>query len=145
MAVSLMLLVQYGLGMGVNLYLSVPKTDQGDGIRDRARTGIVQSADRAGHPRRIRRATRGRRHQRACRAVISRHALASATSAIGVLAILGAVASGASFVNKDQVGAWMMMAVLTRVSLLCYLIDVDADQPVQQPLTAWATSPTRAW
>lgn len=29
--VSAMLLIQYGLGMGVNLYLQVPRSDQGPG------------------------------------------------------------------------------------------------------------------
>src|SRR3954451_19895744 len=31
-AISVMLLVQYGLGMGVNLYAQVPAADQGAGI-----------------------------------------------------------------------------------------------------------------
>jgi hypothetical protein len=42
---------------------------------------------------------------------------------VGLLAVLGAAASGAGFVNSDADGASLAMALLTAVALLCYLIN----------------------
>jgi hypothetical protein len=46
------------------------------------------------------------------------------TSVIGLLALVGAAAQGAAFVDKARPSASMSMAVLTGVALLCYSISL---------------------
>lgn len=128
-AISVMLIVQYALGMGLNLYVRVPAADHGHGIAaalGRALTG--QPAALATH------AALGLLLPVAgvsvlTRAIIARHRPSIAASAVGLLAILGAAASGASFVSGGRAAASMSMAVLTGVALLCYLGNLLAAGP----------------
>jgi hypothetical protein len=125
-AISVMLLVQYGLGMGVNLYARVPAADQGAGIiAALGRALTSQPAVLAVH------ATPGLLMLVAgvsvlVRAIAARHRPANATSAAGLAAIAAAAFSGATFVSNGQDGASMAMAILTGVALLCYLANLLA-------------------
>ena len=118
------LLVQYGLGMGVNLFVNVPDADQGKGMGAAfgksfsngpaalaAHAGIglllvinvivvLVTAFRAGH----------------------RVALIS--SIVGALCVIGAAFSGANFVDKGANSASMTMAVLTGVAIACYALNL---------------------
>jgi hypothetical protein len=119
-----MLLVQYGLGMGVNLYAEVPAADHG--------TGLVAAVGRALTSQPAVLAT----HTAVgllmlvagitvlVRAIRARHRGAIAASAAGLAAIIAAAFSGAAFVSSEQAGASMAMAVLTGVALLCYLANL---------------------
>jgi hypothetical protein len=122
--ISVMLLVQYGLGMGVNLYARVPAADQGAGLA--AALGRVltsQPAVLAVH------GALGLLLLVAAvnvltRAILVRHPRAIAASAAGLVAIAAAAVSGAAFVSHGQAGASMAMAILTGVALLCYLANL---------------------
>lgn len=118
------LIVQYGLGMGVNLFVNVPDADQGKGMGSAigksfsngpaalaAHAGIglllvinvivvLVTAFRAGH----------------------RTALVS--SIVGALCVIGAAFSGANFVDKGADSASMTMAVLTGVAVACYALNL---------------------
>jgi hypothetical protein len=119
--IAAMLVLQYGLGMGLNLYVSVPAGDRGHGIAAAlGRALSSQPAALAAH------AAFGLLLLVAgvsvlTRAIIARFRWAIAASAVGLAAIVAAAASGASFVNGGRAAASMAMAVLTGVALLCYV------------------------
>lgn len=123
-AISVMLLVQYGLGMGVNLYARVPAADQGAGILAALGRALTsQPVVLAVH------AALGLLMLVAgisvlVRSVLARHRLAIASSAAGLAAIAAAAFSGATFVDSGQDGASMAMAILAGVALLCYLANL---------------------
>jgi hypothetical protein len=104
-AISVMLLVQYGLGMGVNLYARIPAADQGAGIiAALGRALISQPVVLAVH------AGLGLLMLVAgvsvlVRAIVARHRSAIASSAAGLAAIAAAAFSGATFVSNGQDGA----------------------------------------
>jgi hypothetical protein len=119
-----MLLAQYVLGMGVNLYAQVPRTDQGSGPAIALGRALSNSpAGLAIH------SAFGLLLLVAAvsvlsRAILARNRLAIVTSVAGLAAILGAAFSGASFVDHGHPGASMAMAVLTGAALLCYLLNL---------------------
>ena len=124
LGISVMLLAQYVLGMGVNLYAPVPDTDQGRGLAVAVgRTLSNPPAVLAIH------ATLGLLLLIAAvnvlsRAIRSRQRPAIMTSATGLAAITGAALSGAAFVDHGRPGASMTMAALTAIALLCYLLNL---------------------
>jgi O-antigen/teichoic acid export membrane protein len=126
LAISVMLLAQYGLGMGVNLYAQAPKADQGRGLAVAVGRALSNPpAVLAIH------AALGLLLLVAAvsvlsRAVLARHRWAMAASVAGLLSIAGAAVSGASFADHEHPGASMAMAVLTAVALLCYLLNLFA-------------------
>ena len=122
--ICVMLLIQYGLGMGVNLYARVPAADHDAGLAaSLGRVLTSQPAILAVH------AAVGLLMLVAgvtvlTRAVLTRRALAIAASAAGLAGIVGAAVSGDAFVSNGQAGASMAMAILTGVALLCYLANL---------------------
>ena len=112
-AISAMLLVQYGLGMGINLYARVPAADQGAGIIAALGQALIS--------------------QPVVLAIVARHRPAIASSAAGLAAIAAAAFSGATFVSNGQDGASMAMAILTGVALLCYLANLLVVGPPATP------------
>jgi hypothetical protein len=129
LAISVMLLAQYGLGMGVNLYAQVPRADQDRGLAVAVGRALTNPpAVLATH------AALGLLLLVAAVSVLSRAILcrlrwAVAASAAGLLSIVGAALSGASFADRGHPGASMAMAVLTAVALLCYLLNLFALGP----------------
>ena len=142
-AICVMLLVQYGLGMGVNLYAQVPAADQGSGLAVAVGRALTsQPAVLATHT------ALGLLMLAAgisvlVRAIRARHRRAIAASATGLAAIIAAAFSGAAFVSNGQAGASMAMAVLTGVALLCYLANLVMVSPaaVTSPATAISPAP----
>ena len=128
--ICVMLLVQYGLGLGVNLYAQVPADGHGGALAvtvGRAMTS--QPAVLAAHT------ALGLLMLVAgisvlIRALLARHRKAIASSALGLAAIIAAAFSGASFVSRGQAGASMAMAVLTGVALLCYIANLLLAGPI---------------
>jgi hypothetical protein len=128
-AICVMLLVQYGLGMGVNLYADVPAADHGTGLAAAVGRALTsQPAVLATHT------VLGLLMLVAgisvlVRAIRARHRPAIAGSSAGLAAIFAAAFSGAAFVSNGQAGASMAMAVLTGVALLCYLANLLTVSP----------------
>jgi hypothetical protein len=120
-AIFMMLLVEYGLGMGVNLYARVPAADHGARVVTALGRALTsQPVLLAIH------ATLGLLILVAgvsvlTRAVLARDLRAIAALAAGLGAIIAAAISGATFVSNQQAGASMAMAILTGVALLSYL------------------------
>jgi hypothetical protein len=120
LAALVLLLIQYGIGIGVNLYVTVPAADHGHTIGTAISSGpgaltvhivlglllILAAATLV------------------VQAIMARHPGVIVTSVIGLLALVGAAAQGAAFVDQAHPSASMTMAVLTGVALLCYSISL---------------------
>lgn len=136
-AVALLLLLQYALGMWVNLYETTPVSGRGKGpfaafgaavahgpvaltLHALVGTLLVVSAIAL-----------------VVRAGLARKAAATVLSGVGLLAIISAWFSGASFVGGGKDGDSYGMAVSAAVALLCYvtiLFRGDGASPSQPPI-----------
>lgn len=118
------LLVQYALGLVVNLYVTVPARDQGGGVLAAAgralASGPASLAVHAGLGLLLLLGSIAL----VVRAVAAGTAFFAATSVVSLLAVLGAAGSGAAFVNSGSDGASLAMGLLTAVALLCQLINL---------------------
>jgi uncharacterized membrane protein YhaH (DUF805 family) len=114
LAATIMLVIQYGLGIGVNLYVTVPA---GKGIGQAFSSGPLLALHAVVGLLLILAAL-----SMVVRAVIARHRPSIAASLVGLLAILAAAGYGASFVNDGTNAASLGMALATGVALLCYTI-----------------------
>jgi hypothetical protein len=140
LGLSIALLVQYALGMWVNVYVTVPKRDQGGGV-----PAAVGRALSSGPAALALHAGIGLvivigSVALVARAIQARHRMTIVTSLISLLAVAGAAVSGATFVNTGSDGASLGMALLTAVALLCLLVNLYALQPSPQPPTTQGTS-----
>jgi hypothetical protein len=115
-----MLIIEFALGIGVNLYVSLPASDKGAGVLaaiGRALAdGPVAVAVHAAIGLLLIVAAIGLLVQ----SVMHRHVAAIVLSAVGLLAVIGAATSGARFVGTGQEGASLGMAMATAVAMLCY-------------------------
>jgi hypothetical protein len=124
----LVLLVQYGLGMGDNLFVNVPAADQGVGVGKAfgkaLSNGPAALATHAG----IGVLLVVNVIVVLVFAVRARRTAVTVSSAVALLCVIGASFSGAAFVNdgtnSGANGASMTMAVLTGVALACYGINL---------------------
>lgn len=121
LAASVALVLEYVLGVIVNLYVTVPAADRGAGIGPAIGRAVANGpAALAIH------AVLGLLLVVAAvalvvRSITARLRLVSAASVVALLCVAGAAASGASFVGSGTAGASLGMAVLTGAALLCYL------------------------
>ena len=122
LGMTMALLVQFALGMVVNLYVTVPARDQGGGVLTaigRAfANGPVALAIHAGLGLVIVLGT----ISLVVRSVASRRRPLIWLSSLTLLAVLGAAFNGAAFVNSGNDGASLGMALLTGVALLCLAV-----------------------
>jgi hypothetical protein len=122
LGMTMALLVQFALGMVVNLYVTVPARDHGGGfltaIGRALSGGPAALAIHAGLGLLILLGTIGL----LVRSILSRRRPLIWLSAVIVLAVLGAAFSGASFVNSGSNGASLGMALLTAVALACLAV-----------------------
>lgn len=107
-----MLVVQFGLGIGVNLYTSLPaKGSAGDAFSNgpvlalHVVLGLLLIVAAIGL---------------LVRAIIARHGPVIVAAAVGLLAIVTAATQGASFVSNSSNAASLAMALATGVAMLCY-------------------------
>ncbi|MCL2584745.1 MAG: hypothetical protein FWE35_20055 [Streptosporangiales bacterium] len=119
---AVMLLVQYGLGIWVNLYAQIPASDQGKGtfaaFGAAVADGPVALAVHAGLGTLLILTA----VILIIRAVLARKTAAIVIGAIAFLAVLAAWLSGARFVGDAADGASFGMAIATGVALLGYVI-----------------------
>jgi len=122
LGMTMALLVQFALGMAVNLYVTVPARDSGGGVLTaigRALSGGPAAlAIHAGLGLLILVGT----ISLVVRSVLSRRSPLIWLSAVTLLAVLGATSSGASFVDSGNDGASLGMALLTAVALACLAV-----------------------
>jgi hypothetical protein len=114
LASFVLLVVQYAIGAGVSLYVGAPSGVHGIGqaisrgpaaLSVHVVLGLLLVLAAVGL---------------VVQAVIARHWVLTATSVVGLLALIGATLSGARFVSKGLPSASMAMAILTGVALLAY-------------------------
>jgi hypothetical protein len=122
--VSIALLVEYALGLGVNLYVTVPARDQGGGVFAAVGRALANGpAGLAVHAGLGLLLLLGS-IALVVRAVADRAPFFLVTSVVSLLAVLGAAGSGAAFVNSGQDSSSLTMGLLTAVALLCQLINL---------------------
>lgn len=120
----LALLIEYGLGIGVNLFVNVPDADKNKGVG--AAFGKAFSngpAALAAHA--------GIGLLLIVNVIVvlvlalrTRIVPVVVSAIVGFLCVIGAAFSGASFVDKGDNSASMAMAMLTGVALACYAINL---------------------
>ena len=129
LGISLMLIAEYGLGIGVNLYVRVPAADRGNGLASAVGRALTSQpvllAIHAGLGLLLLFAA----VNVLIRAIRARHRFAIAASVTGLLAITSAAVSGANFVSDSKAAASMAMAVMTGIALMCYLGNLFAVPP----------------
>jgi hypothetical protein len=118
LASLVMLVVQFALGVGVNLYVSLPDAAKGQGKISQAFTSGPALALHAVLGLLLLLAAIGLLVQ----AIVARHGRVIALAALGLVAIAGAAMQGASFVHNSANAASMGMAVATAVAMLCYVV-----------------------
>jgi hypothetical protein len=124
LGLSIVLLVQYALGVWVNLYVTVPKRDHGGGLPAAVGRALSNGpAALAVHAGLGLLLVLGA-IALAVRAVGARHPVIIVTSLVSLLAIAGAAGSGAAFVNTGAVGASLGMALLTGVAQLGLVVNL---------------------
>jgi vacuolar-type H+-ATPase subunit I/STV1 len=112
-----LLLIQYGLGMYTNIYVTVPSADKGGGLGKAISNGPAALSIHAVLALLLILAAIGLIVQ----AVMARYWTVLAAAAVGLITIIGAAFSGANFTNNGgQDSASMTMAVLAGVAMLCY-------------------------
>ena len=117
LAALIMLVVQYGLGIILNLYIAVPASDAHAGIMQEIASGPAMLTVHA----LLGLGLIGAALVLLVRAVRLEDRVIAVLAAAGLTAIGGAFASGEIFVRNGQSGASLAMALLTGVALLCYI------------------------
>ena len=124
LGMAIALLVQYGLGMVVNLDVTVPARDQGGGVFTAIGRALANGpAGLAIHAGLGLLLIVGA-IQLVVRSVLARHRPLIWLSSVSLLAIIGAALNGAAFVNSGNDGASLGMAMLTGIALLCMTISL---------------------
>jgi hypothetical protein len=116
MAVLALLVVEYGLGMYVNLYVTVPRADHGGSLASAVANGPAMLSVHAVIGLLLGIGAVGVLVQ----AALSRRAAVIACSAAGLFAVAVAAVAGASFTSSGATADSLAMSVLTGVALLCY-------------------------
>ena len=116
-AALIMLVVQYGLGIILNLYIPVPASDAHAGLTQEIASGPLMLTVHA----LLGLALIGTALVLLVRAVRLGDRVIAVLAAVGLTAIGGAFASGEIFVRNGQATPSLAMALLTGVALLCYI------------------------
>lgn len=111
-----LLLVQSGLGLGVNLAVTVPAADHGRGLGTAISNGPAALSVHVVTGLLLILAAIGLLVQ----AVVARHWLVLVTSTIALLAIIGAAFAGSGFTSNGREAASTAMAIMAGVALICY-------------------------
>jgi hypothetical protein len=117
LAALTMLIVQYGLGIILNLYIPVPLSDAHASLTQEIASGPFMLTVHA----LLGLGLIGAALVLLVRAVRIEDRVMAVLAAAGLTAIGGAFASGEIFVRNGQPGASLAMALLTSLALLCYI------------------------
>ena len=125
LAVLVLLVLEFGFGMYVNLYVMVPRADRHGGVGGAVANGPVVLSLHAVLGFLLGVGALAVLVQ----AIVARHPGAIAASAIGLLAMVMASALGASFTASGDTADSMGMAVMTAIALLCYALNLVWSRP----------------
>src|SRR5262244_3928952 len=121
LAVLVLVVVEYGIGMYVNLYVTIPRADRGHGVGSAIGNGPAMLSIHA--------ALGLGALSVLVQAVMARHLGAIVASALGLFALAFASVAGASFTSSGNMADSMSMSVLTGVGLLCYAANLYLLRP----------------
>jgi hypothetical protein len=134
-AALILLVVQYGLGVFLNLYVSIPASDAHAGYFQEIATAPLALTVHA----LLGLGLIGTAILLVARAVGLRDRLSAVLATAGLTAIGGAFGAGEIFVKNGQSSASLAMGVLTGVALLCYVgtlaLAAAAERPT--PRSPW--------
>lgn len=116
------LLLESGLGIGVNLYTQVPARDLGKGLLPAFWAAVTQGPVVLALHAILGTLLLLTGISALVRSGLLREAAPIAITAVSLLAILVAWVSGAHFVEFMETGAVLVMAIATGVSVLCYAL-----------------------
>ena len=122
LGLGIAVVVQYALGIWVNLYVTVPARDQGGGFLTAIGRALANGPVALGIHAGLGLLLVLGSISLVVRSVLSRNRALIALSALFLLALLGAASSGASFVDSGRDSASASMAMLTGVALICSLL-----------------------
>ena len=122
--VAVGLLIQYAVGLWVSVYVTVPARDQGGGVLAAVGRALANGPAALAVHAALGLLLLVGSIVLVVRAVVARDRFFIVTTAVSLLAVLGAAGSGAAFVNNGQDGASLTMGLLTAVALLCQLINL---------------------
>ena len=122
--VAVGLLIQYAVGLWVSVYVTVPARDQGGGIFAAVGRALANGPAALALHAALGLLLLAGSIALVARALAARDRFFIVTTAVSLLAVLGAAGSGAAFVNNGQDGASLTMGLLTAVALLCQLINL---------------------
>lgn len=111
MGAAVLLIVQFGLGIGLNLYVTLPSGKSFFGAVFSSWVLVVHAI--------VALALLGAAISALVRAIRIRRAVAF--TAAGLAAIVAAAGAGASFAGSQSDGASLAMALATAVAMFCYL------------------------
>jgi hypothetical protein len=121
-AAVVMLLIEYGLGVWVNLYAQIPASDKGRGTFAAFAAAVADGPVALTLHALLGTLLLVTAITLIIRAVLARKAGATVIGAVALLAIIAAWLSGARFTGDGADGASFGMAMATAVALLCYVI-----------------------
>jgi hypothetical protein len=121
-AAVVMLLLEFGLGIWVNLYAQIPTADKGRGTFAAFGAAVANGPVALTLHALLGTLLLVTAIALVFRAVLARNAAVIVTGAVALLAIIGAWLSGARFIGDAANGASFGMAIATAVALLCYVI-----------------------
>lgn len=124
--VSAALIIEFVLGVSVNLYVNMPRADSGSGIGPAIGRAVANGPAALAIHTVVGLLLIVGALALTARSVAARMRFTAATATVALLCVIGASASGASFVGSAKAGTSMTMAVLTAVALLCYVAIIYA-------------------
>lgn len=125
LAVLVLTVAEYAIGMYVNLYVTVPKADHGSSLGRAISNGPAALSIHAVAGLLLGLGALGVLLQ----AVMARHWGIAALSVIGLFALAFASVAGTSFTGTGNAADSMSMAVMTGAALLCYAANLYLLRP----------------
>jgi hypothetical protein len=125
MGVLVLVVVEYAIGMYVNLYASIPGADHGAGIGSAISNGPATLSVHAVLGLLLAIAALGVLVQ----AIMSRLWFVTASSVVGLVALAFASVTGTSLTSTGDTSDSMAMSVMTGVALLCYALNIFIVRP----------------
>lgn len=119
---AIILLIEYGLGMWVNLYAQIPESDHGKGLFAAFGAAVAHGPLTLTLHALLGTLLLVTGITVVIRAVLARKTVATLIGTVAFLAIIAAWLSGARFVSATASAASVSMAMNTAVALLCYVI-----------------------
>ncbi len=126
LAVLVLLVVEYAIGIYVNLYVTVPRADHGGGLGSAIANGPTSLSAHAVIGLLLGLGALGV----AAQSILTRHWGLIALSVIGLLSMIFASVAGTGFTSTGDDSASMAMSVLTGVAVLCYAANLYVLRPI---------------